>query len=156
MKIRGLKLAVMAFLLAGCNSNVLLDEFKPIDKTGWSYNDQKSFTVTIEDSSIYYNSFINLRIRDDYNYANIYVLLHTGSESNQLKTERFQFKLANDLGRWQGKGIGDLHEYRLPLYSNMELATGEYSFTIEQNMRDSLLLGVSDVGFSIEKGGPVF
>ena len=60
--------------------------------------------------------------------------------------------LADNQGKWMGKGIGDLYDYQFR-FKELVLfpVKGEYSFEIEQAMRDEVLPYVTDIGIRIEK-----
>ena len=68
--------------------------------------------------------------------------------------EYLQYYLADDKGRWYGKGFGDIHELKLPYRSNVFFPLkGEYTFTVQHGMRKEDLKGVYDIGIRIEKTG---
>lgn len=143
--------------LSACDKNRLLDESREIPAYAWHYRDQVGFDVLIEDTSCFYNIYINNRIRSDYKYNNMFVLLHTQLPDKKDLKQRFEFHLADERGKWLGKGLGDIYSYQHLIVKNAYLGQkGIYRFAIEQNMRDDTLANVVSVGMRIEKGDPRF
>ena len=156
---RGFKIAFsFAFILlmlqfAGCTSkNVLIDKSVAIENHDWTYLNKISFNVNIEGSNTPYNLYINLRITGDYRYSNIFILLTSTGPDKKPVVKRYELKLATKEGEWLGAGSGNLYSYQLPVETGYTFAAkGNYTFIIEQNMRDNPLREVSDVGLRVEK-----
>ncbi|MBV8390416.1 MAG: gliding motility lipoprotein GldH [Mucilaginibacter sp.] len=146
-----LPVLAMLFLNSCSDPGMIIDQNTPVDNHNWSYANTVKNTVKIDDPSIAYNIYINLRVTGEYKYSNIFVLLHKGGPG--LKgTTRFEIKLANLDGEWLGQGSGNLYSYQVPIMTNFKFpAKGTYSFSIEQNMRDNPLHEVNDVGMRVEK-----
>ncbi|MCC6684994.1 MAG: gliding motility lipoprotein GldH [Bacteroidia bacterium] len=141
--------------LTSCDPNRVIDENKEIPGYNWFYKDLVGFDVMVEDTGYFYNIYLNTRIRSDYKYNNLFVLLHTQLPDKKDLKQRFEIPLADDLGKWQGSGLGDLYDYQFLVVKNANLAQrGIYRFRIEQNMRDDTLTAVAAAGIRIEKGDP--
>jgi gliding motility-associated lipoprotein GldH len=123
------------FILPACNEpGTLIDQSTAIPDHHWSYINKIKTDVKIDDNSVPYNIYLNLRHSAAYKYSNIFVLVHQINPQHKAHTTRFEFKLANPDGEWLGNGSGNLYHYRLPLHQNYRFpATGIYSFIIEQN-----------------------
>ncbi|MVN20284.1 gliding motility lipoprotein GldH [Mucilaginibacter arboris] len=141
------------FMLQACNEpGTLIDQSTEISNHNWPYINKIKTDVKIEDISVPYNIYFNLRHSADYKYSNIFILVHQISPDHQTKIIRYEFKLANPDGEWLGNGSGNLYSYRLPLQTNFRFPIkGTYSFIIEQNMRDNPLKEVADVGLRVER-----
>lgn len=130
----------------------LVDQRTEISNQNWSYSNKIKTDVKVEDTSVLYNVYFILRHGAEYKYSNIFILMHQTTPDHHTKTIRYEFKLANPDGEWLGNGSGNLYSYVLPLYTNFRFPTkGNYTFTLEQNMRDNPLRGVSDVGLRVER-----
>ena len=60
-------------------------------------------------------------------------------------------------GKPLGDGLGDIfdHKFKIKSLSNYRFPkAGEYTFSVEQNMRQDPLLGVMSVGVSVEPVRP--
>jgi gliding motility-associated lipoprotein GldH len=145
-------LPVLVLLAAGCSDpNGIIDQNTTIENHNWSYANRVKFPVKIDDASIPYNIYINLRVTGDYRYSNIFVLLRRNGPKLKGLT-RFEIRLANKDGQWLGQGSGNLYSYQVPMITDFKFpANGTYQFEIEQNMRDNPLHEVSDVGLRVEK-----
>ena len=65
--------------------------------------------------------------------------------------ETREFILADNTGKWTGKGIGNVWQNQLSLLENVKLLEqGEYRIKLKQGMRDDTLEAISDVGIRVE------
>ncbi len=60
--------------------------------------------------------------------------------------------LADNRGKWLGKGVGDLWDLRIPYVGGFKFAqSGKYTVSLEQAMRvNNGLNGITDVGLRVE------
>ena len=153
IKILFLLPVLIMLALSSCgDENSVTDKNTQIDNHNWSYDNLVKYDVKIEDESIPYNLYLNLRVTGDYKYSNIFVLVHQTGPDNKPAVTRYEFKLANADGEWLGKGSGNLYSYQVIFKSAYHFPSkGVYHFAIEQNMRDNPLHEISDVGLRIEK-----
>jgi gliding motility-associated lipoprotein GldH len=144
--------ALAMLFLSGCtDTNAIVDQNTPIDNHNWSYANRIKNPVKIDDASIPYNLYINLRVTGEYKYSNIFVLIRRNGPKLKGVT-RYEVKLANPDGQWLGQGSGNLYSYQVPILTNFKFPEkGIYTFEIEQNMRDNPLHEVNDVGMRVEK-----
>lgn len=142
----------LILFVSGCTDpNAIIDQNTPIENHNWSYTNKIKEAVKIDDPSIAYNIYINLRVTGEYRYSNMFVLLRRSGPKLKAVT-RFEVKLANPDGEWLGQGSGNLYSYQVPLITNFKFPQkGTYQFEIEQNMRDNPLHEVNDVGLRVEK-----
>jgi len=157
-------LSIFMILLDSCGlpENTITEEFQMIDKGIWGWKETKSYTFTVDDSTHYYNIYCGLRITGKYNYSNIWLIYElaesrnaNNSSVNSLLKKQFQIELADQTGRWLGKGMSNLISYEQPLLIKTKLKKGNYTFKLSQNMREDLLSGVNDVGIKVEKAQPI-
>ena len=138
---------------SGCTDpNAITDQNTAIENHNWSYSNRIKNSVKIDDPSIPYNLYINLRVTGDYRYSNIFVLIRKSGPHLQGVT-RYEVKLANPDGEWLGQGSGNLYSYQVPFLTDFKFPPkGTYTFEIEQNMRDNPLREVNDVGLEGGEG----
>ena len=146
--------AVLLFIVvcaAGCtDANTVLDHNTEIANKNWSYQNKIGYNVKIDDASVTYNLYLNLRVTGDYKYANLFTLISNPDKPGAVL--RYEFKLANPDGEWLGQGSGNLYSFQIPFRKAYKFpAAGIYHIRIEQNMRDNPLHEVSDVGLRVEK-----
>ena len=138
-------------ILWGCHLNTIVDHMVDMQKNEWPYPQVVKANFEITDTAATYQVNLKLRINNEYRYSNLFILAHF-SNPEKRKTLRYQFKLANKEGQWLGRGSGNIYAYKIPLKTNIRYSdTGKYSISIEQNMRDNPLAGVSDVGVEVIK-----
>lgn len=138
--------------LTGCDNRRVIDVFHELNDQQWAYIDTVKVALADIDTVSTYNLYINVRHSGDYAYRNLYLRLHLTNPKGETASQVVSFELANAAGRWYGKGLGDLYEYRIPWKSDVKFAyAGDYQLKIEQFMRVNPLIGISDVGARLEK-----
>jgi gliding motility-associated lipoprotein GldH len=162
MKLTGLKMNKIPFfvlvivlagmqLLTGCDTSMEVDTIMEIPKRNWTYVNKVKAAIDVKEVTSRHNIYFKLRHTADYRYSNIYVLFHLKKGGKTL-SRRYEYRLAQPDGQWNGSGSGNLYTYKLPLLTNYSFGSaGRYELEIEQNMRDNPLKEISDVGISISK-----
>jgi gliding motility-associated lipoprotein GldH len=118
----------------------------------WKLMDMASFNVPITDTLHGNNVFFTIRNGSSYPFRNIYLFASTTSPDGKKITDTLQYNLADEKGKWYGRGFGDIHELNLPYKSNVFFPLkGTYVFKIQHGMRTENLNGVYDFGLRIEK-----
>lgn len=138
--------------LVSCDRSVVFEENLRIKNATWDRNEKAFFEFEINDSSAIYDLYLNFRHGGDYPYQNIYLFIESRSSSGQIAKDTALMILADNKGRWMGKGIGDIFDYQFrfkrgPLFPEK----GRYYFEIEQAMREESLDNVTDIGIAIKK-----
>jgi len=152
-----IKYSVISFILfillfSACNSNMVFTDSKPMSEKVWNLNDVASFQVPVSDTINSNNVTFTIRTGSSYPFRNIYLFVSTTSPDGRIITDTLQYNLADEKGKWYGKGFGDIHELKLPYKSNVFFPKkGTYQFTVRHGMRAENLTGVYDFGVRIEK-----
>jgi gliding motility-associated lipoprotein GldH len=147
-------LLISLILLSSCNSNVVFTESKVMNKNTWNLLNISSFKVPITDTLKSNNVIFTIRTGSSYPFRNIYLFVTTTSPDGKSITDTLQYNLADEKGKWFGKGFGDMHELNLTYKSNIYFPMkGIYQFNIQHGMRIEDLKGVYDVGLRVEKIG---
>jgi gliding motility-associated lipoprotein GldH len=141
-------------LLSSCNSNVVFTDSHAMPGLTWKLMDILHFRIPITDTVNSNNVFFTVRTGSSYPFRNIYLFVTTTSPEGKSITDTLQYNLADEKGKWYGKGFGDIHELALPYKSNVYFPVkGTYHFKIQHGMRVEDLNGVYDFGLRIEKAG---
>jgi gliding motility-associated lipoprotein GldH len=146
--------SVMAsvLLFSACSSNMVYTDSKAMNAKVWNLSDIAVFEVPVSDTMNSNNVNFNIRTGSSYPFRNIYIFVSTTSPDGRTITDTLQYNLADEKGKWYGKGFGDIHELILPYKSNVFFPEkGNYRFTIRHGMRAEALAGVYDFGLRIEK-----
>jgi gliding motility-associated lipoprotein GldH len=139
-------------LLYACNSNILYTDSVSMADEEWTLENIPSFEPEITDTVSNNNIVFTLRTGSSYPFRNIYLFVSTTSPAGKTITDTLEFMLADDKGKWYGKGFGDIHELNLPFKTGVYFPTkGIYSFKVRHGMRNETLKGVYDIGIRIEK-----
>jgi gliding motility-associated lipoprotein GldH len=148
-------------LLWSCESNRLFEENKTITERSWKVTEPVSFTFSIEDVTIPYNIYYNIRNTSDYPVSRIFIKYSlTDSTGNVISAKldsRFLFdqKSGKPFGE---SSIGDLFDHQFLLLENYQFTnSGKYTLTLSQETRegtaqekDSTLKGIVAVGMRLE------
>lgn len=141
-----------SYFLFSCTTVDLYEKSVAIPGHQWKSNYKPSFDFTIKDSSAPYRLFFILRHNEKYNFNNIFINVYVkgpGQDTVQ-KIQQNLVLATNDKG-WLGTGMDDIYEHRIPLGPDQSLKAGNYTFTIEQIMREDPLENVLNAGLRIEK-----
>lgn len=147
------KLILFVFLLFGivsCDSSGIYEENFEVDSDGWHADDIKAFTFTLEDTISPLNFWINFRTSTDYPYSNLFMFLYSEYPDGYSAKDTLQFILAAPNGEWQGESSGTVVENRFLVSQGPLKKPGQYTFKLQQAMRDEILPEVLDVGFRVE------
>jgi gliding motility-associated lipoprotein GldH len=143
---------VFLLLLSSCNSNVVYTDSIAMPANTWALMNIPDFKVPVIDTVNSNNVFFTIRTGTSYPFRNIYLFATTTSPDGRSITDTIQYNLADEKGKWYGKGFGDIHELRLPYKTNVFFPRkGIYQFKIQHGMRVEDLIGVYDFGVRIEK-----
>ncbi len=143
---------IFFLLLSSCNSNVVYTNTQPMKGEIWKLSDTPTFEVPVNDTLTSSNVIFTVRNGSSYPFRNIYLFVSTISPDGKTLTDTLQYNLADEKGKWYGKGFGDIHELNLPYKSNVYFPRkGIYVFKIQHGMRMENLKGVYDFGLKIVK-----
>jgi gliding motility-associated lipoprotein GldH len=138
------------FLLISCGRNIVFTDSAAIPEKTWQLMNTPEFKIPIDDTINGNNVFFTVRTGSSYPFRNIFLFVTTTSPKGVSITDTLQYFLADEKGKWYGKGFGDIHELNLPFRSNVFFpAKGTYNFKIQHGMRVEDLKGVYDVGMKI-------
>ncbi len=137
--------------LVACGTIDIYEKTKAFSSHSWKSSETPSFTFYIEDTTALYNIFLVLRHTDAYNYNNIWVNLTLKGPGDTV-TIRREFVLANNKQGWLGSSMDDIIEHRIPFNDKpAALRKGNYTFTLQQDMREDSLDHIMNAGVRVEK-----
>jgi gliding motility-associated lipoprotein GldH len=154
MKLKMLSVLLLFFLFSCRNSHVY-EKYIKIPDYIWNENQELKFKPTVKDTSVFYNVYFNIRNATVYPYSNTWVLIRKSDPSgNKIYEKSYEFILADQQGKWLGKGIGDIFDNRFLMEEKVKFSQpGLYQYSILQFMRSTNLAGVMDIGIEVEKAG---
>ncbi|HJX70355.1 MAG TPA: gliding motility lipoprotein GldH [Bacteroidales bacterium] len=144
---------IMASLFTfSCDKNAVFDKNTAIQHHLWNYKDTLSYYVNIADTSRVHNIYLNIRNSENYQYSNVFLFVSTYAPNGSFLKDTFEIKLADQSGRWFGKGVGNVFSLQVPYKMQIKFPyQGIYLFEIQHAMRKKDLKGIADVGLRVEK-----
>jgi gliding motility-associated lipoprotein GldH len=143
---------IFFLLIVSCNSKVVYTNSEAMPQEIWKLMDVATFKVPITDTLTSNNVIFTIRNGSSFPFRNIFLFVSTTSPDGKKITDTLQYNLADEKGKWYGRGFGDIHELNLPYKSNVYFPLkGTYEFKIQHGMRVENLKGVYDFGLRIEK-----
>lgn len=147
-----ISITIVAWLLSSCNSDAVYFNYQSINQNGWNQDSICKFDVQIENSSLLYNVYINTRNRGEYPYQNLWLFIKQTTPDSVVMNDTIEFYLADEFGKWLGSGVGSAFNMPVLYRQNFKFPQkGIYRFEIQHGMRDSILVGMNDVGIKVEK-----
>lgn len=143
-------------LLVSCTSKPYYEEYMEIPSSGWNQDSVAKFKVKVDDTISDFLIGINLRNNNNYPYSNIYLFREIYSPKALEFRDTMEFILADDYGKWLGKGVGELktNQWQFASRGLRFKKRGTYTFTLCQAMREENLIGIEDIGITIFKSDP--
>lgn len=141
-----------SLFFSSCDKKRIFEENTTIPESGWDSTNAATFNVEIKDPSTPANFYINVRNADGYPYGNLYLFVKTKFPDGKMAQDTLECILADENGKWLGKGIGDIYDNRIPFKRNVRFpVAGAYTFEIRHGMRIKTVPLIMDVGLRIEK-----
>ena len=156
------KLCTFIFLpflitLVGCQSGQVLNSFYELENDTWSYDQTIKDSVIVDDDGFFHQLNINLRVKGDYAYSNLYVRLGITNPKGEKHTFNASLLLADKFGKWKGSGLGEKITFLIPSENRKYFTKkGTYYLEMEQFMRIEKLQDVNAVGFKIIKQEEIY
>jgi gliding motility-associated lipoprotein GldH len=126
-------------------------EYASVDEAGWHMDSVFHFEMLIEDSLSINDFYINIRNNTSYPFSNLYLFVTTVFPNGHSTRDTIECILAGKDGRWLGSGSGRIKDNKIMLQRALRFPLkGVYHLYLEQAMREPLLPGIEDIGFSVE------
>ncbi len=153
------RFVVFALVLTSCNSNIVYDQYFPIESHQWSSENKINFVVNSSDTISKNNVFIHIRNNKNYEYSALFLIVKLDFPNGFQVIDTLEYEMTDVEGNWLGSGFTDIKENKLFYKENVVFSEkGTYNFEIRQVTRaiDDIdgknpLIGITDVGLKIEK-----
>jgi len=151
---------IFSIFLMSCDLDIQYIEYNSIDGEAWHKDSIQYFNFEIESAEkATYNSYINLRINNDYKFNNIFLIVSLSNSSQLISKDTLEFTLADKRGNLLGEKSINIIDNSLIHKENISLDHNKaYSVSVEHAMRIinkvkplEYLEGVIDVGYKVEK-----
>ena len=148
---------LFSLVIFSCDSNVEFLKYNSVNGV-WHKDSLQEFSFELNETNEY-NTFVNLRVNEEYKFSNIFLITTLKDSLNILSKDTLQFKLADKSGKFIGKKRINLVDNKLLHKKQLKLeGNKKYFLSIEHAMRVinkvgglENLQGVTDIGYKIEK-----
>ena len=147
-------LGLLCMLVAGCDESRVYEKNIDFKSNDWYEDSVASFSFDIQDPSINYNLYVDVRNAISYPFANLYVKYNLkDSTGKNLSSKLLRLPLFDSkTGKPHGEGLGDIFDHRFPLIKAHNFPSqGKYKLEIVQYMRQDPLPFIMAIGTRIEK-----
>jgi len=146
-------LVFLSLVFFSCDNNKVFEQYIEVENPLWKKENSANFVFNVEDTISAHNIYIDIRNTGDYPYSNLYLFITIKGPNGNFTVDTVNCQLADNRGKWLGKGVGDLWDLKIPYVGNFKFAQqGRYVISYQQAMRvEDGLKGISDVGLRIEK-----
>lgn len=142
----------ITLFFVSCAGNDVYFQYHEVASDGWSMDSTYVYDVNIADSSANYNVYVNVRNRGEYPHQNLWLFVKKISQDSIVVTDTINFYLADQRGKWLGSGVGSVFEMPVLYQQNIRFPkAGNYRYELSHGMRDSVLIGINDIGLRVEK-----
>jgi gliding motility-associated lipoprotein GldH len=142
----------ISFGIQGCDDSTVFEKNQKINDYNWDQNNVLTFLVDIDDTTSYYNFYLNVRNAGNYRFSNLFIFINTRFPNGRIQRDTAECTLASPDGKWLGEGLGDIWNHRILFKEHMRFnQAGEYRFDLIQAMRVNPLPGIMDAGIRVEK-----
>jgi gliding motility-associated lipoprotein GldH len=143
-------LLVLAF--TACNLDSVYEKSVDISKGDWSKNQVIKFEIPVTDTINGNDMYFSIRNNNEYPYKNLFLFITTLSPKGISKKDTLEITLADDRGKWSGRGFGGIWSNEPVFKKDVRFpSAGTYTIEVVQAMRDQLLKGILDVGIKVER-----
>ncbi len=141
---------LLLLLLTSCGWNTYYHEQITLEDSRWYKASAARFNVSVQDTINPFDFYINIRNTTTYRYSNLYLFISTRFPNGNVSRDTVEFILADESGKWYGKGWGKLKDNSVRVNESLQFPIkGNYEFLIQQAMREDTLKGISDIGIKI-------
>ena len=137
--------------------NTLVNSYLDLGGDGWSYEETLTDSVEIAHPDYYHQVLANLKINNDYSFANIQLKITLLKPDSTSQIFPISIPLAEKSGKWLGSGFGSTITFQEPiLHRKIFDQSGTYHIALEQNMRLENLSNIISAGIRINKQEEIF
>ncbi|MCU7547815.1 gliding motility lipoprotein GldH [Chitinophagaceae bacterium LB-8] len=148
-------LLLSCLLLSSCSKIDLYEKVSNMPRHEWKSSYKPKFEFAISDTLSPYQLYLIFRHNEKYNYNNLWLNLYVQAPGKKSEKFTLELPLATNEKGWMASGMDDLYEHRIPITLDPEKVNfykaGNYTFILENIMREEPLQNVMGVGIRMEK-----
>jgi gliding motility-associated lipoprotein GldH len=117
----------------------------------WGSGEMPEFQFDMQDSIGLYNMSFVLRLNDEYDYQNMWVLMHTVKPTGASSTDTINLQVIDPKGKWLGKKSGSSYTFTgVFAYKHRFEDIGKHIIRMEHAVMNPDLRGVLDMTLMVE------
>ncbi|MDE6097562.1 MAG: gliding motility lipoprotein GldH [Muribaculaceae bacterium] len=120
-------------------------DFHTFDNARWAFTDTVTFTPELADSVADVPLTICVRHSNAYPYSNLWLELQYPTGDTTVQTDTIELTLADDFGRWYGKGSGVSYQFTDTLSPRFRVFSKQ-KLRLRNIMRRDTLPGIEQIG----------
>lgn len=137
-----------------CGKKPMYSDTHEFQNGVWSSGAMPAFEFEAKDSTKTYDLSFLLRINNEYDFQNIWILMHTDKPDGSFSTDTVNLLLSDERGRWLGKKSGPVYSYQAIFgREHYFKPTGKYKIRMEHAVMEPNLRGVLDLSLLVEESG---
>lgn len=143
-------------LLVSCKGEELYFQYQKVEKGDWYRDSVLTFTLdTLNANQIgEYNISLELTTSMLYPFSDIQLKIDHNLNDTIISSDTMRYRVADEHGKWLGKGVGSLRQLSIPYKSDIWLdSTRSYELRVFHLIKADPLKGVEKVGIRVFKEG---
>jgi gliding motility-associated lipoprotein GldH len=100
-------LFALLIIFNSCDPQRVYEKNIRVNPNGWPAGEKVLFEVPVNDSLILHNFYINLRHTENYKFSNLFLFIDTYFHGGSHARDTIELILADNTGKWYGKGFGN-------------------------------------------------
>ena len=134
---------LVLLLITSCTGHNRFHSYLPVNKDGWKRTDTLCFhAVPIDTNRNCMEISLGIRHTHKYPYRDIWL---------SIGKDTLHIDLADEQGRWKGKGIGDMRLVQQEASISLTDMDGCGTIRIHHIMQHDPLPGISDIGIEVHE-----
>jgi len=143
---------LLTIIIFSCKNDTVYEKYYAIEDATWHAGNILKYEVQVKDTLTSNDIYIETRHLGNYPLSNLYLFITTTAPTGRYIKDTVEIFLADNKGKWYGRGFGDIYSHTHPYKRNVRFPyTGIYSFEIQHGMRVEELPGIEDIGLRIEQ-----
>ena len=145
---------LVSLVVVSCGKSPMYSKTHEFQNGVWSSGAMPAFEFDAKDSTKAYDLSFLLRINNEYDFQNIWILMHTDKPDGSFSTDTVNLMLSDERGKWLGKKSGAVYSYQAMFgREHFFKPSGKYKIRMEHAVMETNLRGVLDLSLLVEESG---
>lgn len=146
---------ISALVFIACDDKRVFEKNLDFENQAWMMAHKPEFEFQVDDTTVNYNLYFNLRNSVSYPYSRIFFTYYLQDSLGLVVDKKLMDFTVFDpkTGKPEGtSGLGDIYDHRIPILMHHHFPySGTHKVKFEQFMRKDTLAGVMAVGLRVER-----